>query len=60
MFQTQLPPTGKLRGMNETSATIAMATTGISNQAVAKRVLSVANVGVVATSESHIHRSVKI
>ncbi|XP_051906538.1 AP-3 complex subunit beta-1 isoform X2 [Hippocampus zosterae] len=46
----------KLRGMNETSATIAMATTGISNQAVAKRVLSVANVGMVASSESHIHR----
>ncbi|XP_057674748.1 AP-3 complex subunit beta-1 isoform X2 [Corythoichthys intestinalis] len=46
----------KLRGMNETSATIVMATPDISDQAVAERVLSVANVGAVASSESHVLR----
>nr|XP_057920071.1 AP-3 complex subunit beta-1 isoform X2 [Doryrhamphus excisus] len=49
---------GKLLGMNETSATIAMATSNISSQAVTKRVLSVANVGVVVSSESHLYRFV--
>ncbi|XP_061553762.1 AP-3 complex subunit beta-1 isoform X1 [Phycodurus eques] len=46
----------KLRGMNETSATIAMATAHVSSQAVARRVLSVANVGSVASSETRLHR----
>ncbi|XP_077479623.1 AP-3 complex subunit beta-1 [Stigmatopora argus] len=48
----------KLRGMNETSATIAMATPHISSQAVAERVLSLANVGAVLSSESHVLRFV--
>ncbi|XP_049593467.1 AP-3 complex subunit beta-1 isoform X2 [Syngnathus scovelli] len=46
----------QLRGMNETSATIAVATNDMSGQAVARRVASVANVGAVASSESHLHR----
>ncbi|KAM9793923.1 AP-3 complex subunit beta-1 isoform 1-T1 [Syngnathus typhle] len=46
----------QLRGMNETSATVAVATNDMSGQAVARRVLSVANVGAVASSESHLHR----
>ncbi|XP_054612402.1 AP-3 complex subunit beta-1 isoform X2 [Dunckerocampus dactyliophorus] len=47
---------GKLLGMNETSATVAMATSNTSSQAITKRVLSVANVGVVASSEGRLHR----
>ncbi|XP_077593936.1 AP-3 complex subunit beta-1 [Stigmatopora nigra] len=46
----------KLRGMNETSATVAMATSHISHQAIAERVLSVANVGAVPSSETHVLR----
>ncbi|XP_061657036.1 AP-3 complex subunit beta-1 isoform X2 [Syngnathoides biaculeatus] len=46
----------KLRGMNETSATISTATADSSSQAVAERVLSVANVGSVASSETGLLR----
>ncbi|KAM8743738.1 AP-3 complex subunit beta-1 isoform 1-T1 [Acanthopagrus schlegelii] len=47
---------GKLLGMNETSATITMATANTSSQAIAKQVLSVANVGVVSSSQNNVHR----
>lgn len=47
---------GKLLGMNETSATITMATANTSSQAIAKQVLSVANVGVVSLSQNNVHR----
>ncbi|KAG8010522.1 AP-3 complex subunit beta-2 [Nibea albiflora] len=47
---------GKLLGMNETSATITMATANTSSQAVSKQVLSVANVGVVSSSQGNFHR----
>ncbi|XP_077442401.1 AP-3 complex subunit beta-1 [Vanacampus margaritifer] len=46
----------QLRGMNETSATVAAAISDISGPAVAKRVLSVANVGAVASSQGRLHR----
>lgn len=45
---------GKLLGMNETSATIASANESI--QTVNKQVLSVANVGVVSSSQSNVSR----
>lgn len=44
----------KLLGMNETSATITMATANAS--AINKNILSVANVGVVSSSQSDMHR----
>ncbi|XP_049459894.1 AP-3 complex subunit beta-1 isoform X1 [Epinephelus fuscoguttatus] len=47
---------GKLLGMNETSATITMATANTSSQAINKQVLSVANVGVVSSSKNDFHR----
>lgn len=47
---------GKLLGMNETSATITMATANTSSQAISKQVLSVANVGVVSSSKNDFHR----
>ncbi|XP_044029004.1 AP-3 complex subunit beta-1 isoform X2 [Siniperca chuatsi] len=47
---------GKLLGMNETSATITMATANTSSQAISKQVLSVANVGVVSSSQNDFHR----
>uniref|UniRef100_A0A8C4IE37 AP-3 complex subunit beta n=1 Tax=Dicentrarchus labrax TaxID=13489 RepID=A0A8C4IE37_DICLA len=47
---------GKLLGMNETSATITMATANTSSQAISKQVLSVANVGVVSSSQNNFHR----
>lgn len=47
---------GKLLGMNETSATVAMATADPSRQAVSKQVLSVANVGAVSSSQNNVHR----
>ncbi|KAF3701773.1 AP-3 complex subunit beta-1 [Channa argus] len=47
---------GKLLGMNETSATITMATANTSSQAIRKQVLSVANVGVVSSSQNDFHR----
>ncbi|XP_013886795.1 AP-3 complex subunit beta-1 [Austrofundulus limnaeus] len=45
----------KLQGMNETSATIIMATANASIQTISKQVLSVANVGVVSSS-NNFHR----
>lgn len=48
--------TGKLLGMNETSATITMATENTSSQAISKQVLSVANVGAVSSSQNNLHR----
>lgn len=47
---------GKLLGMNETSATITMATANTSSQAISKQVLSVANVGEVSSSQNNFHR----
>ncbi|XP_062414758.1 LOW QUALITY PROTEIN: AP-3 complex subunit beta-1 [Pungitius pungitius] len=47
---------GKLLGMNETSATVTMATASSSSQAVKQRVLSVANVGVVPSGQDGSHR----
>uniref|UniRef100_A0A4W6DCQ3 Adaptor related protein complex 3 subunit beta 1 n=1 Tax=Lates calcarifer TaxID=8187 RepID=A0A4W6DCQ3_LATCA len=47
---------GKLLGMNETSGTITMATANASSQAISKQVLSVANVGVVSSSQNNFHR----
>lgn len=47
---------GKLLGMNETSQTITMATANASSQTINKQVLSVANVGVVSSSQSTFHR----
>lgn len=49
-------PSGKLLGMNETSATVTMATANTSSQAISKQVLSVANVGVVSSSPNDLHR----
>lgn len=46
---------GKLLGMNETSATVAMAAANTSRHAVSKQVLSVANVGAVSSSRN-VHR----
>ncbi|XP_045922089.1 AP-3 complex subunit beta-1 isoform X2 [Micropterus dolomieu] len=46
----------KLLGMNETSVTITMATANTSSQAISKQVLSVANVGVVSSSQNDFHR----
>lgn len=42
--------------MNETSATVAMATANASSQAISKLVLSVANVGVVSSGQSNVGR----
>uniref|UniRef100_A0A8C9YIP6 AP-3 complex subunit beta n=1 Tax=Sander lucioperca TaxID=283035 RepID=A0A8C9YIP6_SANLU len=47
---------GKLLGMNETSATITMATANTSSQAISKQVLCAANVGVVSSSANNFHR----
>ncbi|CAB1445844.1 unnamed protein product [Pleuronectes platessa] len=47
---------GKLLGMNETSETITMATANTSSQSISKHVLSAANVGVVSSSQSNVHR----
>ncbi|XP_029300320.1 AP-3 complex subunit beta-1 isoform X2 [Cottoperca gobio] len=47
---------GKLLGMNETSATVTMATANTSSQAISKQVLSVANVGEVSSSHNSFHR----
>ncbi|KAM9307033.1 AP-3 complex subunit beta-1 [Pholidichthys leucotaenia] len=46
----------KLQGMNETSATITMATTEANRQAINKHVLSVANVGEVSSSQNSLNR----
>ncbi|XP_068562612.1 AP-3 complex subunit beta-1 isoform X2 [Cebidichthys violaceus] len=47
---------GKLLGMNETSATVTMATANTSSLTVNKQVLSVANVGVVSSGQNILHR----
>ncbi|KAF3849277.1 hypothetical protein F7725_015774 [Dissostichus mawsoni] len=47
---------GKLLGMNETSATITMATANTSRLAISKQVLSVCNVGEVPSSQNSVHR----
>ncbi|XP_078126948.1 AP-3 complex subunit beta-1 isoform X1 [Sander vitreus] len=47
---------GKLLGMNETSATITMATANTSSQAISKQVLCAANVGVVSSSGNNFNR----
>ncbi|XP_034094795.1 AP-3 complex subunit beta-1 isoform X1 [Gymnodraco acuticeps] len=47
---------GKLLGMNETSATITMATANTSRLAISKQVLSVCNVGEVPSSQNTVHR----
>ncbi|XP_055009366.1 tubulin-specific chaperone A isoform X2 [Boleophthalmus pectinirostris] len=44
----------KLQGMNETSATITMSTANTAS--LAKEILSVANVGVVSSSQNDMHR----
>ncbi|XP_007548843.1 AP-3 complex subunit beta-1 isoform X3 [Poecilia formosa] len=46
----------KLMGMNETSATITMATANTSKQNISKQVLSVANVGVVSSDQNNLQR----
>ncbi|XP_047426105.1 AP-3 complex subunit beta-1 isoform X2 [Mugil cephalus] len=46
----------KLQGMNETSATVTVATANASSQAIRKQVLSVANVGVVTSSQNSVNR----
>ncbi|XP_056135534.1 AP-3 complex subunit beta-1-like [Lampris incognitus] len=46
----------KLLGMNEISATITMPEKTTSSQAICKQVLSVANVGVVPSSQNNLHR----
>ncbi|XP_030598702.1 AP-3 complex subunit beta-1 isoform X2 [Archocentrus centrarchus] len=47
---------GKLQGMNETAATITMATANTSRQAINKQVLSVANVGEVPSNQNNFSR----
>lgn len=47
---------GKLQGMNESSATITMATANASRQAINKQVLSVANIGEVPSSQNNFSR----
>uniref|UniRef100_A0AAR2J319 AP-3 complex subunit beta n=1 Tax=Pygocentrus nattereri TaxID=42514 RepID=A0AAR2J319_PYGNA len=47
---------GKLVGMNESSATITMAPETVSSQPVSKKVVSVANVGVVPSGQDNVHR----
>nr|XP_055036176.1 AP-3 complex subunit beta-1 isoform X2 [Misgurnus anguillicaudatus] len=46
----------KLVGMNESSATIAMALENASSQSIHRKVVSVANLGVVSSSQDTIHR----
>ncbi|KAF4098856.1 AP-3 complex subunit beta-1 [Onychostoma macrolepis] len=47
---------GKLVGMNESSATITMTPENISSQSVNRKVVSVANLGVIPSSQENIHR----
>ncbi|XP_051533063.1 AP-3 complex subunit beta-1-like isoform X2 [Myxocyprinus asiaticus] len=47
---------GKLVGMNESSATIKMTPENASSQSVNRKVVSVANLGVVPSSQDNIHR----
>uniref|UniRef100_A0A671RJK9 AP-3 complex subunit beta n=1 Tax=Sinocyclocheilus anshuiensis TaxID=1608454 RepID=A0A671RJK9_9TELE len=46
---------GKLLGMNESSATITMTPENISSQSVNRKVVSVANLGVIPSSQENIH-----
>uniref|UniRef100_A0A673H168 AP-3 complex subunit beta n=1 Tax=Sinocyclocheilus rhinocerous TaxID=307959 RepID=A0A673H168_9TELE len=47
---------GKLVGMNESSATITMTPENVSSQSVNRKVVSVANLGVIPSSQENIHR----
>ncbi|XP_073791873.1 AP-3 complex subunit beta-1 isoform X4 [Danio rerio] len=47
---------GKLLGMNESSATITMSPENISSQSVSRKVVSVANLGVISSTQENIHR----
>ncbi|XP_076835456.1 AP-3 complex subunit beta-1 isoform X2 [Brachyhypopomus gauderio] len=47
---------GKLLGMNESSATISMAPDSISSQPIHKKVVNVANMGVVPSGQDNVHR----
>ncbi|XP_069020977.1 AP-3 complex subunit beta-1 isoform X1 [Embiotoca jacksoni] len=47
---------GMLQGMNETSATITMATANASSQAISKQVLSMANVGEISSGQNNLNR----
>ncbi|XP_043090277.1 AP-3 complex subunit beta-1 isoform X2 [Puntigrus tetrazona] len=49
---------GKLVGMNESSATITMTPENVSSQSVNRKVVSVANLGVIPSSQENIHRFV--
>lgn len=52
-----LPPqTGKLTGMNESSATVTVAPENTSSQPIGRKVVSVANVGVVPSGQDNILR----
>ena len=51
-----LPTTGKLLGMNETSATITMAEGHCSSAVLNKQVRSMANLGEVITGHNNTHR----
>uniref|UniRef100_A0A8C2E053 AP-3 complex subunit beta n=2 Tax=Cyprinus carpio TaxID=7962 RepID=A0A8C2E053_CYPCA len=47
---------GKLMGMNESSATITMTPENVSSQSVNRKVVSVANIGVIPSSQENIYR----
>lgn len=47
---------GKLVGMNESSATITMTPENVSSQSVNRKVVSVANLGVIPSSQENMHR----
>uniref|UniRef100_A0A8C1ZZ99 AP-3 complex subunit beta n=1 Tax=Cyprinus carpio TaxID=7962 RepID=A0A8C1ZZ99_CYPCA len=47
---------GKLMGMNESSATITMKPENVSSQSVNRKVVSVANIGVIPSSQENIYR----
>ncbi|XP_072517807.1 AP-3 complex subunit beta-1 isoform X2 [Salminus brasiliensis] len=47
---------GKLQGMNESSASVTMAPETVSSQPISKKVVSVANVGVVPSGQDGVHR----
>jgi len=48
--------TGKLVGMNESSATITTTPENISSQSVNRNVVSAANLGVIPSNQENIHR----
>ncbi|XP_026875117.2 AP-3 complex subunit beta-1 isoform X2 [Electrophorus electricus] len=47
---------GKLQGMNESSATIAMTPESITSQPLHRKVVNMANVGVVPSGQNNVHR----